>query len=753
MVKRAMTTHTPHTLDVTELRLMLRPGLRWDEQEFAGGPCAVIEDPVAEAFFRVGLREARFLRLLDGTRTVREVVAMLAEQESANQLSLEDATRIGDWLLTQRLASTRDRDEGALFTAPRMRDPEAKGTWQSNPVTFRIPLGRPQRFLDWLTPWLAWTLGPIGFTVWIMVVASGGFTLVDRWPEFLSHVPNILDGTRGWRLGLAFVGLKCVHELAHALACRRHGGTVGSVGIYFLLFSPLPYVDVTSTWRMASKWQRIQVSIAGVYAELFVAAIAAWIWGHSLDPLTRQTALEVFFLGSVATLVVNANPLMRFDGYFVLADLVGVPNLYGRGRRAVSEWLGRLLVAPRYQSPSCEFSGWQRWALTCYGLGCLTWSQMVTWGLVVAMAAFWEGVGVLLAVSVVVSWYGPAVIMLWKSVRGLARFRQLAWRRLIVGGGVFAGGLAVLWQLPVPDWQRAPGVVAVPAGREVRIATPGFIAEIRVVDGQRVEKDDVLLRLRNDELTAELADVEDLLEKARIEARRHLRHQAIAAAQADEGLIASLETRRDQLGRQVAELLVRAPRAGLVVAPRLADRHETYLAAGDEILLIHEPGEEEIQVSLDQRQATEYRRRTGSTVVVRFPGFESARQPCELIEVEPRGAKQLPHWSLSAAAGGDIAVSPVENNRSPDETVEHSNGPSPGNGVADWEATEAYFIARLRPTSVLPVGVPIGLRCQVHLADSQRTFGQWAGEQWQLIAQQASFPALAFSARPPDHQR
>src|SRR5258706_426570 len=149
-----------------------------------------------------------------------------------------------------------------------------------------------------------------------------------EWNRLKTAGQNAIEPGNWPLLWATFVLIKLIHELGHAFSCRRFGGEVHELGIMFLVFVPAPYVDASSAWSLPSKWQRVFVGAGGMIFELFVAAICAFIWKYT-DPTTlvSKLAYNAMFIATVTTILFNANPLLRYDGYYILSDLLEIPNL------------------------------------------------------------------------------------------------------------------------------------------------------------------------------------------------------------------------------------------------------------------------------------------------------------------------------------------------------------------------------------------------------------------------------------------
>ena len=268
---------SPSDSEATLTRLRLRDDLRCSLQSSDGQPYYLIEDQLRGRFFRFGLREWEWARQLDGQRTIRQVVIDEVADDSTN-LSAQDKWRLCQWLWQMELV----RDVPGPEVASRKRGPTTnwRTKWWLNPLFMRIPLLNPDRLLTRCLPWFRWTLTPVAFGCWLVIclLAWGGIWLQHE--RFAASVPTILAANNWLFLLLAWVLLKTVHEFYHGLTCKKYGGYVPRCGLVLILFSPVAFVDVTSSWRFRSKWHRIYTAAAGMYVELFVASLAAHLFGR-----------------------------------------------------------------------------------------------------------------------------------------------------------------------------------------------------------------------------------------------------------------------------------------------------------------------------------------------------------------------------------------------------------------------------------------------------------------------------------------
>ncbi len=335
-------TTTAHhsTVELANTKLLLRSDLSFHLQEYQGQPCYLIEDELHSKYYRVGPAEYNFLSLLDGGTTISQAVAQTASSMGQLAIKHSDAISICKWLINTNLASTSiSRSSNRLIES--LEESSRRQTIQKlNPITPKIPLFNPDWLLTILNSAMGWLFSLPLFFVWLLVVGCGLYYVYADWSLATTHASAIFSRDNWIWLGLAWIMLKLIHETAHGIVCKRFGGDIRQAGVVLIVLIPLPYVDVTSSWRFSSKWQRIYVAAAGMYAELFVAAIAAIVWSHCEPGMFRQQCYNIMIAGSVTTLFFNANPLMRFDGYYMLTDWLELPNLATHATQFL-RWFGK----------------------------------------------------------------------------------------------------------------------------------------------------------------------------------------------------------------------------------------------------------------------------------------------------------------------------------------------------------------------------------------------------------------------------
>lgn len=678
-----------------QFRLKLRPDLQFEQREQAGRQVFLVGDPVRNKFFQVGELERRVISAFDGSRTVSEV-AEANFYDVAEQRASAQATQVAKWLVQHHLATVIGADNSKRVQE-RARNLQKASTWGVlNLISLRLPLFNPTPLLDAAKPLGNVLFHPLSVFVWLMSMFVAAGLLWQRQSDFNLEFVGVLSGQRWIWLLVIWSGLKAIHELAHGLACRRYGGEVPEAGVLLLLLTPLAYVNVTSSWKFPSRWQRMIVAAAGMYLELFVAALAAIIWTQlSTDSLWKDLCLHTFIMASVTTVLFNANALMKFDGYYLLSDAVEIPNLYSKG----TAWIwDRLRVhCLGWQPVQPLGKGNERWLVPVYAILSAAWRVTVSVGLIIGAGVLFHGIGLAIAGTAVFSWYLLPAIKQFRAVGQLSQQQPLSWLR-ICGSGLVAGACLVglFFVFSSPASKSAPAIVRFENESVLRAGSDGFVQKICVADGQRVSKGQLLVELENCALATDAELLEAQLDECRIQVRQYLQARELAKHQAELERKRSLEEQLAEKRAKLAELRLTAPFDGVVLQRNLAHLEGCFLKQGEPILTIAESAALEIVASIEQDDFSGVQ--TGQSRRFRgvFPGLPVLA--CELKVTKPSASTTPIHEALCASFGGPLPVKPKARNRT---------------DQADQQQTEL-----LTPRFNLELAVAGSLQQQLHAGQS-----------------------------------
>lgn len=662
------------------LRPRLRNGLRFSIQEHGGRRVCVIEDSAASRFHRVGLAEYRFIRALDGTRPVAGILAQLA-REGQEAFTEGEALQMLRWLKDQHLLAVESARGGPTDREHGERALRMAITWL-NPLVCKIPLFRPDQFLSRVEPLLRPALGWGGFLVWLIALIVGAAHVGMDWRRFEADSGGLFARDNWLWLFFAWAGLKVMHEFSHGLFCKHYGAVVREAGIIFVLFIPMGYVDATASLGLASRWRRMMVSVAGLYMEFFLAAIAAVVWANTPPGSLHTLAHNTVITGTLITLLFNANPLMRFDGYFILSDLLDVPNLATRGRQWFQRATGWLLLGGKGGRRLWPDSR-EKWIVAGYGVAAWLWQVVVLVGLLVAASVALRGGGLLLAVIAAIAWVALPVSNFVHGIATSIRGGAGRWSTVAVRAAAIATVVALVVFVPWHRMVASDGVVELAETQVLRAECPGFVARELVQDGEVVAEGQVLVELDNAEAAAELARRRLALDRQELRARLAYTRDEVSAFQAEQSKTEALRKEVVEYERYLGTLQVRAPFAGRVTSRQLGTRRGVFFSAGDEIVRLGRAAECEVKVAVSERDAPHFRAALSQQMKVRLTGRGEVLAG-ELTRVEARATREPPHPALTAMAGGPLAL-----RRSEEAGAEAGRAPA-------FELAEPHFTAVVR---------------------------------------------------------
>lgn len=556
-------------------RFRLRSDLIAATQEYGGKLCYVLKDPVTLSYFRFAPKEYRVLQQMTG-RTIPEICAAV-EQLGEERPPEEDVKQFLVQLLTSGLVVREGVQDGRMLHARKQAIQKLRRrSWTGSLIYCKFPGYDPARLLDWLYPKVSWCFSPFGVAAAVgLMLFAAGYSLV-HFDEFVARVKReSLESFFSWWTLLWFwiaLGVsKVLHEFGHALMCRHFRGECHEMGFLLLVMSPALYCDTTDAWTMPNKWHRIAISAGGIYVELVIASIASLVWWHTEPGTAHSIAFALMALCSLSTVLVNANPLMRYDGYYIAADLLEVPNLRPKSQQAVQSVIDRYVLGleSSTQTPVAEGN---RFLFVSYAVA----AYLYGWFLAVVILWFFYNFlrpyrlsSISVGLAVLVS-YQMLVVPIWRNVmrlRTAARTTaRIRWPRALFSGAVLAGLVYAAVFVPIP--RRVWGVFTVEGVAEQTVFVPvsGRIEALGVEAGAVVQPGDVLARLSNPELDSQIAYLEHRLEAARLSAATFSAlgrpaEEQTRRTQAD-AIAEELQTWRAQRNR----LTVRADQGGRVVA-------------------------------------------------------------------------------------------------------------------------------------------------------------------------------------------
>lgn len=670
---------------VAPLRLSLLPSVRVHKQVYRGEQWYVLQDTASEKYFRLQPVAYRFACELNPRESVAEVWKRFVERYPEEAPGQEEVIQLLAQLHHANLLFFRsDADNDAIFKRYRkQRTREHLGKLMAL-LYLRLPLWDPNDFLNRWRAVLSPLAGPVAFLFWLALLLFAGKGVIENWDAVWQQGQGILSlGNLPWLYVSIFV-LKIFHEMGHAVVCKKYGGQVHTMGIMFIVFAPLPYIDASSSWSMRSRWHRTYVGASGMYVELFFAAIAALVWLHTGSGFVNSMAFNLMVAGSVSALLFNGNPLLRFDAYYMLADAIDMPNLYQRANQQWLYYMDRwLLGTQRAESPSRTRS--ERSWLTAYGALSLFYRLFIMVVITLMVADIWLGLGFLMVIMMLVIWLLLPLSKLLRYLLTSQRLMQNRRRACLVSLGCLLAVLTLVLLVPMPYSLKAPGVVEVQQRTPVFSGGGGRLAELQVRSGDPVRPGQLLLRLVDEELTQNHAIARYQLEEAQWRHRQALELAGVDPAPFVEQ-IEALEERLATLQQRLEDLHVRAPAAGVWYGEDLGPRLGTTLARGELLGQVADTTGYRFVGVVNQIHSSVLFGEPLRGAEVRLLGQAGQTLAIEGLQLVPFQRHVLPSPALAMAGGGSI--------------------PTRDDGTGRQVTEEGFF----ELVAVLPAGTPVLLR-------------------------------------------
>jgi putative peptide zinc metalloprotease protein len=684
----------------------MRPDLDAQEQTYEGGRFWVVKDPLTLRYFRFQEEEYAVLAWLDGQTSLAELQKKFERRFAPQTISTAELHPfIGTLYKASLVISDAPGQAEVLLERRAERASDERKQWWGNLLAIRFRGFNPDALLSELDDYFGWLFAPATIAAALLLGCCALLLLLSQFDTVRARLPGFHEFftlTNWFWLSLTLATTKVLHEFGHGLACKRLGRECHEMGVMLLVFSPCLYANVSDAWTLPSKWQRAAVGAAGMYIELILASLATFVWWSTRPGLVHYLALDVMFVCSVSTLLFNANPLMRFDGYYILSDLCEIPNLRSKATRILRAKLGAwLLGVPVAHDPFLPRQ--KQFIFALFAIAAAAYSWLITASILWTLLKMFEpyGLKVIGHALAVVALFALFVLPLVQLVRFLilaGRAKRVNVPRAIVSFSLAAGAVISLAWLPLPRYVTCGALVQPRGATAVYVDVAGEVREILAASNAPIVAGQPIMRLANLDLEIAISRLEG--EREQLAARLASLHDrailddnaAQLVAHTEEALVA-LGEQLDRKRIELRRLTIVAPASGWLTPPAPRTPHTAdarvlpswsghplelrnvgaRLETGVIVGQIGDPTAAEVVLAIDETEIDFVR--PGQTVDIVLEQYPGERLETKLATLSAQELAIAPP-SLSTKHGGSLAThTDAAGNQRPLSTTYQASAP------------------------------------------------------------------------------
>lgn len=650
---------SPSWYRVAGLKPRLRSHAQIHRQQYRGQVWYVLQDLSSERFHRFSPSAYLIIGLMNGKRTVQEIWDTALSRLGDDAVSQDEVIQLlGQLHSADVLQSDVPPDTAELFRRRQRQERSQRQRKVLSVFAWQIPLFDPERVLNRLIPFVRPLYTSAGLALWLTVV---GTAVVLGWTHWTEITHNVLDQLlvphNLVMIWLLFPIIKLLHEFGHAFAVKSFGGEVHEMGLMILVLTPVPYVDASAAWAFRSKWQRVLVGAAGMVVEVFIASLALFLWLNLEPGILRALCYNTILIAGISTVLFNANPLLRFDGYYMLMDYLEIPNLRQRATQYLIYLAERHLFGKRDVDRPLASRSERAWFVG-FSLTAFFYRILVILAILLFLGERSLLLGVIFAGSTALAWLVLPALKIGKYLVASPRIRRMRYRAIVVTAGILGGLTVLLTAVPLPMRTLVEGVVWVPEEGIVRAGGDGFVTRVVATPGTWVRAGDVLVECEDPDLVTQAAVLEGELRELDAKHRQMLPENRVRAELINEQRKVVREN-LDRAHERLDQLTVRANTRGLFVMPIASDLPGRFVHRGQTLAHVVDADMVTVRTLVSQQEIDLVRQSTIS-VDVRLAERFAAVMHATLQRVVPAASNELPSPALGTQGGGVVPVDPTD---------------------------------------------------------------------------------------------
>lgn len=678
--------------DQRSLPLRVRPDLIISESIFQGETSWIVKDPVGMKYFRLRGPEYEALKMLQSKQGYQQIKRHLQDKFPDYKIELRQVQALINSMHSSGLLLSSAPDQAAPLQKRHAKELKKKVLGlASSIVAIKFPGFDPERFLSWLYPKVRVLFSNFAFVIYFLLCAAAITLVLTNLDEFYARLP---DFSKFFGLNnLVFMGFvliltKSIHELGHGLTCKHYGGECHEIGFMLMVLTPAMYCNTSDSWILPNKWHRIAIGAAGMWVEVVLASIATFVWWYTNPGWLHYFCLNTIFLCGVSTILFNANPLLRYDGYYMLSDYLEIPNLSQVSKTAMINKLRTLCLGMKPVNERLMPTRNQL-VFAIYSAAAFVYRWFILIVIFWFLAEVFEpyGLQIIGHVAITISLIGMVVVPMFRLCKFFAfpgRLREVKKFRAVVSAVIVLAALWAVCFVPVPHFVWANFVVQPNDAQKVYVQYPGVLQQLHVHEGDHVVAGQQLATLSNPELEIDVLNLETELAKlnADLEAYRAVDVDPIRAAQLiqETGVtIAGVERKIKIRREQMQSLTLVADRNGVVMPPpnipEMPDADALQLASWSgtplesenesaslprETLFCYIGQPQRMQAVLVFEQSDAKFLSAGQEATLQLNAYRGKSITGEVYRVSHEELTRLPR-ELSKTNGGELAATPMAN--------------------------------------------------------------------------------------------
>jgi len=646
---------------VSDLKPKLRQHVDVSSHKFRNNTWYLYQDTISGRTHQFPPIAHFLISLMNGKRTVQQIWDALNTRFGDDSPNQDNIIQLLAQLHFADIIKTNVTPEiGELF---QRSNQHKKTDWKkkfANPVSFRFSLLDPEKLLNVIQPWFSWMFTKLFGVLTIAILIFAGLNALNHW-ESLEYfaTENILSYNNLFLIWLTYPVVKLLHEFGHAIATKQWGGEIHDMGVMFLYFTPIPYVDASASTSYRNKNKRIVVSAAGIVVELLLASLALFVWLNVEAGIIKDISFNIMLIGGFSTLFFNGNPLLRYDAYYILSDFIDIPNLANRSNKYIGYLLLRYIFGVKDFPSPVKASGEATWFVG-YSIASFCYRMFILFFIILFITDKYFVLGLALGVWVV---YSQLLRPIAKNISFMltdSRIKNNQVRTWVSTVCFLSLAYHIVFNIPIPYATVAEGVVWLEKNTQIRAGSKGYISEIHVDQDEVVKTGSMIISSIDPLLESKITQFNSDYAQLELEYRSEWNNDRTKIKILEEEM-KSIRSEIDHVHEASESLIIRSPSDGEIIIPKVQDLVGKFVEKGELLGYVINDKQLTIRVLVSQDDMNLINET--DDITVRFVNNITQEYKAGELRIVPAATDKLPSAVLSVSGGGKIKTDPKDSTR------------------------------------------------------------------------------------------